>query len=184
MTLKMRFIGSVLAVMAVCFVTALAAVSPASARALAWPVPVDEPPEHAAPDAAPDAGAGTQKKIIVDLSAQRVTAYQGGAAVFAAPVSTGRNGNTAVGQFRIRNKRLAPLHARWGYNMPYWMGIYWVGKEWENGFHALPVTEGGALLWADQIGTPASDGCIVLRTADMRRLYQWAAVDTPVEIVE
>lgn len=181
MIFRLPFFWRNLAVLAVWLFAAFPAAAPAAARALAWPVPVDEPP---GPSIRADSTAQWQKRIVVDLSAQRVTAYQGGKAVFAAPVSTGRNGNTAVGQFRIRNKRLAPLHARWGYTMPYWMGVYWVGKEWENGFHALPVTEGGALLWADQIGTPASDGCIVLRTADMRRLYQWAAVDTPVEIVE
>ena len=150
----------------------LALAVPAQGTSAAWP------------DSTESFRARSPKKIVVDLSDQRVEAYQGSVVVMRFPVSTGRNGNTAVGSFRIRDKKLAPRHARWGYRMPNWMGVYYVGREWENGFHALPVTEDGRELWADQIGTPASDGCIVLRPEDMRKLYEWAEVGTPVEIVE
>jgi hypothetical protein len=67
--------------------------------------------------------------------------------------------------------------------MPHWMGIYWVAGL-KNGFHALPVLESGEELWRDQIGTPASYGCVVLLPEDMAQLYEWSEVGTPVEIVE
>lgn len=124
-----------------------------------------------------------EKKIIVDLSEQLVTAYQDGSAVMRFPASTGRNDNTAAGSFRILDKRLRPINPQWGYSMPNWMGIYWVG-EMENGIHALPVTEDGRELWGNLIGSPASDGCVVLRAEHMQKLYDWAEVDTPVEIIE
>ena len=124
-----------------------------------------------------------EKRILVDISEQRVYAYQNGTAVMDFPVSTGRNNNTAVGTFKILDKKAYPYSEPWGFWMPNWMGIYWVAGL-ENGFHALPVLESGGELWRDEIGTPASYGCVVLLPEDMQRLYEWSEVGTPVEIVE
>jgi lipoprotein-anchoring transpeptidase ErfK/SrfK len=171
---------------------------PADLSGIVWasaPTPLAEAQQEAAaklPEAQQElrlaptglAEAGGQKKIVVLLSRQRAAAYQAGVVLRRFPVSTGRNGNTAAGVFRILNKYPAATHARWGYHMPHWMGIYRVGRDWENGFHALPVTPGGRELWRDQIGAPASDGCVVLLPEDMQWLYEWAEVGTPVEIVE
>jgi lipoprotein-anchoring transpeptidase ErfK/SrfK len=127
---------------------------------------------------------GAAKSILVSIGAQRVYAYEGERLVFEFPVSTGRNNNTAAGEFQVRNKLASAVNAAWGYQMPHWLGVYWVNRELMNGFHALPLLADGSRLWADQIGTPASDGCIVLLPDDMRVLYEWAEVGTPVVIAE
>jgi hypothetical protein len=66
--------------------------------------------------------------------------------------------------------------------MPDWMGIYYVGYDLENGFHALPVLPDGEQIWGSQIGTPITYGCVVLRPGDMQQLYAWADLGTAVEI--
>lgn len=138
----------------------------------------------ATPDIRPPALSPTpgEKWILVRISEQRVYAYAGEVLVYEFPVSTGRNNNTAVGRFKVRDKRLNAVNVTWGYDMPHWMGVYWVNPDLENGFHALPVLPDGSRLWEDQIGAPASDGCIVLLPDDMAALYEWAEVGTPVVI--
>jgi lipoprotein-anchoring transpeptidase ErfK/SrfK len=65
--------------------------------------------------------------------------------------------------------------------MPYWLGIYWVGRI-ENGIHALPINADGTMLWDGYLGTPVSFGCIILSTENARTLYHWADIGTPVWI--
>lgn len=152
-------------------------------------LPVVQPspshPPEIEPSTAPTASitAAPGKHVLVDLSEQRVYAYENGVLVYEFPVSTGRNDNTAVGVFKILDKKPYPYSEPWGFWMPHWMGIYWVAGM-ENGFHALPVLENGKELWGDQIGTPASNGCIVLLPEDMAALFEWSEVGMPVEIVE
>ena len=65
--------------------------------------------------------------------------------------------------------------------MPDWMGIYYAG-DLENGFHALPILPNGQRLWANDLGTPVSYGCIVLGVQEAQELYNWASVGTTVRI--
>jgi LysM repeat protein len=127
----------------------------------------------------PDGGA---KTILVDLSEQRVYAYEGEAQVFSFPASTGRGNGTLSGDFQILDKIPNAYSDPWGFWMPNWMGIYWAGPYLENGFHSLPVLADGTELWGDQIGTPVSYGCVVLLPQDMQQLFDWADLGTPVEI--
>lgn len=129
--------------------------------------------------AAPDSAG---KSILVDISDQRVYSYESGKLVFNFQASTGRNNSTRIGSFSILDKDPKAWSYPWGFWMPYWMGIYYVGYDLENGFHSLPVLANGETLWGSQIGTPGSYGCIVLQPEDMKQLYQWAGVGTAVEI--
>jgi LysM repeat protein len=122
------------------------------------------------------------KSIVVDLSEQHLYAYEGENQVFDFTVSTGRNNSTRVGNFRILDKISKAWSDPWGFWMPDWMGVYYVGYDLENGFHALPVTYNGKELWGDQLGTPISYGCIVLGPDDMSRLFDWTEIGTAVEI--
>ena len=124
-----------------------------------------------------------EKRIVVDISEQRVYAYENNRIVGLFQASTGRNQNTATGSFKILDKKLRPYSEPWDFWMPHWMGIYWVAGL-KNGFHAPPVLENGQVLWADQIGTPATNGCIMLLPEDMEKLYHWSEVGMPVEIIE
>jgi LysM repeat protein len=131
---------------------------------------------------APAATSGA-KRIVVDLSEQRMYVYQGGQLIWKWVVSTGRAGmGTAVGHYRVQNKIPNAYASTWNLQMPYWLGIYWAGSL-QNGIHALPIMSNGQTLWAGYLGAPASYGCVILGTENARTLYNWAAVGTPVDVV-
>lgn len=131
--------------------------------------------------AAPAAPSGA-KRIVIDLSEQRMYVYQGGQLIWKWVVSTGQAGmGTAVGHYKVQNKIANAYASTWNLQMPYWLGIYWAGSL-QNGIHALPIMSNGQLLWAGYLGSPASYGCVILGTNNARTLYNWASVGTPVDI--
>jgi lipoprotein-anchoring transpeptidase ErfK/SrfK len=122
------------------------------------------------------------KAIYVSISKQRMTVYQNGNVVYQWRVSTGVKGkNTKAGNFRVQSKMTMAWSNIWQLKMPYWMGIYNVGRV-ENGIHALPINKRGVRLWGGVLGTPASFGCVVLSTQNSATLYKWAPMGTPVII--
>jgi LysM repeat protein len=132
---------------------------------------------------APAPAAGGGKRIVVDLSAQRMYVYQNGGLLWNWPVSTGRPGQeTAVGHYQVQNKIPNAYASIWSLQMPYWLGIYWAGSL-QNGIHALPIQANGQRLWDGYLGTPVSFGCIILSTQNAQTLYNWASVGTPVDVV-
>jgi LysM repeat protein len=136
-----------------------------------------------APAPAPAAAAGVARRIVVDLSDQRMYVYQGGQLLWNWVVSTGRPGQeTAVGHYKVLNKIPNAYASTWGLQMPHWLGIYWAGSL-QNGIHALPIQASGQRLWEGYLGQRVSFGCIILSTGNAAMLYNWASVGTPVDIV-
>jgi lipoprotein-anchoring transpeptidase ErfK/SrfK len=111
------------------------------------------------------------KWIDVDLTHQRMTAYEGNTPVFQALVSTGLpNTPTVVGQFHIYWKLSSTDMAGPGYylpGVPYTMYFY-------RGY-ALHGT-----YWHNNFGRPMSHGCVNLRTEDAQWLFNWADPPLPV----
>jgi LysM repeat protein len=134
------------------------------------------------PGVGPDIAAmGGPKRIEVDVSEQRVMAWQGDVLVFNFVVSTGIASHpTRRGHFKILDKLGEAYSSSLGLNMPYWLGIYWAGST-QNGFHGLP-SRNGVRLWSGYLGQPISYGCIVLGMDDAAQLYHWSDVGTPVNI--
>ncbi len=142
-------------------------------------------PSGSTPAPAPASGAtsGGGKRILVDLSAQRMYVYQNGQLLWNWVVSTGRPGQaTAVGSYSVLNKLPNAYASTWALQMPYWLGIYWAGRL-QNGIHALPIQSNGQRLWEGYLGQPVSYGCVILSTQNAITLYNWAPVGTPVDIV-
>ena len=111
--------------------------------------------------------------INVDLSAQRLTAYEGNTPVRTTLVSTGLPRTpTPVGQYRIYVKlfktdmRGPDYHLR---DVPYTMYFY--------GGYGIHGT-----YWHSNFGQPMSAGCINLPTAEAEWLFHWASVGTLVNI--
>ena len=134
------------------------------------PTPSPSPHRTASPAQAPMSppSADDDKWIDVDLTQQRLTAYQSNTPVFEATVSTGLpNTPTVVGQFRIYWKLTAADMAGPGYylpDVPYTMYFH--------GGYALHGT-----YWHSNFGQPMSHGCVNLRTEDAEWLFDW--VDPP-----
>ncbi len=122
----------------------------------------------------PDGVDGT-RWIDVDLSAQRLYAYEGQTLVQSFLVSTGTwQHPTLTGQYNVYIKlRYADMTGP-GYYLPdvpytmYYSGSYGIhGTYWHNNF-----------------GTPMSHGCINMRTTDAAWLYNWSYVGIMVNIHE
>lgn len=118
-----------------------------------------------------------EKWIDVNLTTQRLVAYEGDEAVFATDISSGRYPyNTVTGQFRIylRLDTQTMDGRRLGFdyvteNVPYVQYFY--------GDFALH----GA-FWHNDFGTPVSHGCVNLTVDDSQWLYNWATYGTLVNV--
>jgi len=121
-----------------------------------------------------------EKRIEVDLTNQKVYAYEGDIKVHEFIVSTGKWGWTPTGEFTIWAKVKSQLmkggsRERGTYyylpNVPWVMFFYNqdVAKMKGFSFHGT--------YWHDKFGTPQSHGCINMRTEEAKILYDWA---TPV----
>jgi hypothetical protein len=105
-----------------------------------------------------------QKWIEVDLSEQRLTAYEGTKVVLKAKVSTGRSRTpTVTGKFRIQRKFESQLMTGPGYYLPAVPYVMY--------FHANYALHGA--YWHNNWGTPMSHGCVNLRREDAKWLYDW-----------
>lgn len=111
--------------------------------------------------------------IEVDLSAQRVTAWNGNKRVRSFMVSTGkRRTPTLRGTFRVQSKHRKTRMRGQGYNVP---NVPYV--MYYSGGYALH----GA-YWHNRFGTPVSHGCVNLRVPSARWLYNWASIGTTVVV--
>ena len=140
-------------------------------------VVVDTPtsvvPTSSAPlPAIASSGNGT-RWIDVDLTNQRVYAYEGDAVVNSFVVSTGTwLTPTVTGQYNIYVKYRSTKMSGPGYylpNVPYVMYFY---KGY--GLHGT--------YWHNNFGTPMSHGCVNLRTDEAAWLFDWASVGTLVNV--
>ena len=120
----------------------------------------------------------TEKWIDVDLSEQRVVAYEWTTPRRAFTVSTGLPGTaTRVGEFRIWVKtRIQDMD---GGSIEDGTYYYLPDVEWvqyfdgEIGFHGT--------YWHDNFGHPMSRGCVNMTNADARWLFEWAGPDYDVQ---
>lgn len=114
-----------------------------------------------------------ERWIDVDLSSQRVYAYQGDELQNAFIVSTGTwQHPTVTGTYKVYVKyRSAPMSGPGYYlpNVPYIMYFY---KGY--GLHGT--------YWHNNFGTPMSHGCVNLRTDEAKWLYNFASVGTVVNV--
>ena len=141
-------------------------------------------PVAAQPTAAannPGATTGNGKEILIDISEQHMYAYENGNLVFSYVVSTGIGNSTRIGTFKVLDKIPNAYSNAFNIWMPFWMGIYYSGTL-ENGIHGLPLLWNGVELWRSLLGKPATYGCIEATTPEIKALYNWAEVGTPVII--
>ena len=119
----------------------------------------------------------TEKRIEVDLTNQKVYAYENDIKIYEFLISSGKWGKTPTGTFRIWGKfRYTKMEGgskilnTYYYlpNVPYVMFF-------EN--DKIPAYRGFSLhgtYWHSNFGTPMSHGCINMRIEDAGILYNWA----------
>lgn len=111
--------------------------------------------------------------IDVDVTTQRVTAYEGNKAVKTFIVSTGtRVHPTVTGQFRIYIKLRSTSMSGPGYYLP---GVPYTMYYYKG--YSLHGT-----YWHDNFGTPMSHGCVNMRTSEAEWIFNFASVGTLVNV--
>ena len=111
--------------------------------------------------------------ISIDLSEQRLIAWEGNKAVYAVIVSTGKDATpTRTGTFEIQTKYPVARMIGPGYDVP-----------------DVPFTmyyDGGMAIhgayWHNNFGTPVSHGCTNVAVNHAEWLFDWASVGTPVVV--
>ncbi len=122
------------------------------------------------------------RRIEIDISEQRLYAWEGDVLVHEYRVSTGLRGrDTAPGNYQVLDKIPMAYSSIWRLKMPYWLGIYYVGGI-ENGIHALPIRPDGTVMWGGLLGQRASYGCVILSNKAAKTIYDWADIGTVVDI--
>lgn len=120
----------------------------------------------------------SDKRIEVDLTNQRVYAYEGDTKVYDFLVSTGKWGRTPTGRFRIWGKFKATKMSggsralRTYYYLPNVPFVMFFSNT------EIAASRGFSLhgtYWHDNFGHPMSHGCINMRTEEAELLYYWSA---------
>ena len=111
--------------------------------------------------------------IEVNLSTQRLIAWEGGTPVYAIIVSTGvADHPTLIGSFAVQSKHRTARMRGEDYDVPdvpfvmYYDGSY--------GIHGA--------YWHHSFGTPVSHGCVNVAVDHAEWLFNWASIGTPVVV--
>jgi len=138
------------------------------------PVPTAGPTQENAPPKPqnPPVGNGV-RWIEVDLTQQRVYAWEGDVLMNSFIVSTGTWATpTVTGSFSIWNKTRIQTMSGPGYSLPNVPWVMYFYKDY--GFHGT--------YWHNNFGTPMSHGCVNLTIPDAEWLYNWASYGTTVKV--
>lgn len=126
------------------------------------------------------------KRIVVNLTEQRVRVYENGALKWDWLGSTGISSSpTWHGVYQIISHETNAYASNWDLWMPNFMGVYRPvpNADFVNGFHGFPTRGNSQLLWTNSLGTRVTYGCILLSNENAQSLYNWAEEGVVVEIV-
>lgn len=127
--------------------------------------------------------ASGETQVVVALSDRRVYVYRYNEVIASYPIAVGKKGwETPTGTFQVMHMQHHPI---WrhpitgkvfeaGSDSPLgdrWIGFWSDGRN-EIGFHGTPDV--------DLVGTAVSHGCLRMRNADVRSLYDQVSLGTPV----
>jgi len=127
----------------------------------------------------------SSKKIEVDLTNQRLYAYENGQLIYNFLISSGTWNRTPTGTFyiwiKVRSQKMSGGSKELGTyyylpNVPYIMFFYNDQVKKQTGY-SLHGT-----YWHNNFGVPMSHGCINMKTEEVAQVYGWAEVGTPITI--
>lgn len=126
------------------------------------------------------ASPNTTKRIEVDLTRQKVYAYEDNIKVYEFTVSTGKWGRTPTGEFTIWVKVKSQLMSGGKKELGtyyYLPNVPWVMFFSNDDVAKMRGFSFHGTYWHDNFGHPMSHGCINMKTDEAKILYDWA---TPV----
>lgn len=109
-----------------------------------------------------------EKHIYVDLSTQKLYAYEGGKQFMSTYIASGRWDKTPVGNFHIWEKlratRMAGGEGADAYDLPNVPNVMYFYNDF--GLHGA--------YWHNNFGHTMSHGCVNMRLVDAKTLFEWA----------
>lgn len=126
------------------------------------------------------------KRILIDISEQRMYRYIGSTLVATHVVSTGKwSMPTPLGNHQVHNKIGTAYSRKYALYMDNWMAITADGAY---GIHSLPywrLKNGGVYYeGVSHLGRRVSHGCIRLSPAESKTVFAWTTIGTKVQIVD
>ena len=125
--------------------------------------------------------ANEPKRIVVDISEQRLYAYENGILQNSFLISSGKNNSTPLGNHRILAK-LPVVRYAWSYGSGdprnYDLGLVPFNLRF------APHIYIHYAYWHNNFGHPMSRGCVNVALEDMKWVYGWADVNVPVVVTE
>jgi len=115
---------------------------------------------------------GGPKRVEINLTDQKLRAYQGDRLVFKTNISSGKNRATPTGSFRAGPYKAETHFSSLYHNAPMPWSVQVSGNIFVHGSSFVP-------------NYPASHGCVRVPTTGRnaaKRFYQWADVGTPIKI--
>ncbi len=126
------------------------------------------------------------KKIIVDVTHQSLSCYEGSREVFYATVSTGALSNadgqsvtgwsTPIGDYHVVNRKYMSLHMAGGNTSA--SGY----EDFAVAYSSIFATGGVAFhstYWHNAWGSPMSHGCVNMKPEDSKFIFRWTQPSTP-----
>lgn len=137
-----------------------------------------------AEDLSVPARSGEGRRVVFDMSAQRVwLVRENGTALRTYPVSGSRLDNLAAGHYEVYSTSRHATSYTYEETMEY-MVRFTRGDNAAIGFHDIPVgPKGNPVQTRAQLGEPLSSGCIRQRHRDAKALWDFAPVGTDVVVI-
>lgn len=115
------------------------------------------------------------KRIYIDLTDQTLSAFEGDELFMKTFISSGRWGRTPTGTFTIwtflRSTTMSGGEGADYYNLPNVPYVMFFSN------NEIAASRGFGIhgtYWHNNFGHPMSHGCINMKTADVKKLYEWA----------
>lgn len=134
-----------------------------------------------------------EKRIVVDLDAMWLVAYENGEMIYNWPISIGMpSAPTSPGIFQILDKTPKAYGSSFNmcgasgcsqWEMDWFMSIYEVAPGLTNGFHGAVLLPNGAYLGGGSTQQRSTYGCVMSENGNAERLYNWADLGTMVEMI-
>lgn len=123
-------------------------------------------------------GTESDRWIEIDLSDQRLSAWEGGNKIYSYLVSTGKWAPTPTGDFKIWTK-LAKTTMSGGSKS---LGTYYYLPNVPCTMYFYKGYGIHGTYWHNNFGTPMSHGCVNMKTEEACNLFSWASVGTRVSV--
>jgi lipoprotein-anchoring transpeptidase ErfK/SrfK len=139
----------------------------------------------AAPTAFPELpeGSGAGRRVVYSNSAQRVWLVGDDGVAFDSWLVSGRRGVPRPGVYSVYSRSPVSTAHNGSVSMQY-MVRFANGRTLAIGFHSIPVTRGGRMIQKlEQLGTFRSSGCVRQRVEDAAKMWDFAAIGTPVVVI-